>query len=94
MIHTFQLKLIAALLLLRVLPEVFAHGHDDFVAMGDASGTSVHFPNSTTYLANTTVAQSPQSYFAYPEYSGLLLGHIGLMVIAWLFVLPIGESAI
>jgi len=94
MVHTSQLNLIAALLLVRVLPEVLAPGHDDFVAMRDSPGTEVHFSNSTTCLANMTVAQSPQSYFAYPEYSGPLLGHIGLMIIAWLFVLPIGESAI
>lgn len=93
-VHASQLNLIAALLFLRVLPEVFAHGHDDFMAMKDSSGTGVHFSNSTTCLANMTVAQSPQSYFAHPEYSGLLLGHIGLMIIAWLFVLPIGESTI
>ncbi len=94
MVHTSHLNLIAAVLLLRVLPEVFAHGPDDFMAMRDSSGIDVHFSNSTTCLANMTAAQSPQSYFAYPEYSGLILGHIGLMMIAWFFVLPIGESAI
>lgn len=94
MVHTYRLNLIAAVLLLRVLPEVFAHGHDDFMAMRYSSGTDVHFSNSTTCLTNMTFAQSPQSYFAYPNYSGLMLGHIALMIIAWLFVLPIGKSTI
>lgn len=31
------------------------------------------------------------SYFAHPEHRGILLGHIGLMVLAWVFVLPLGK---
>lgn len=94
MLHTSKLNLIAALLLLRVLPEVFAHGHDDVMAVRDSSGKNVHFSNSTACLTNMTFAHSPQSYFAYPKYSGLMLGHIGLMIAAWLFVLPVGEVTI
>lgn len=93
-VHTNQLNLIAVLLLLRVLPEALAHGHGDSMAMRVSSGIDVHFSNSTTSFANMTFAQSPQSYFAYSKYSGLMLGHIGLMTIAWVFVLPIGESAL
>lgn len=34
----------------------------------------------------------PPSYFSHPEHRGVLLAHIGLMVLAWVIVLPLGKS--
>lgn len=34
----------------------------------------------------------PTSYFSNGEHSGPIIAHIALMVLAWCFVLPIGES--
>ena len=94
MVQTHRLKLVTPLAVLRVLPQVLAHGHDGSMAMGASSETQAHFSNSTLASANMTIAQSPQSYFSYREYSGLMLAHIVLMTVAWLFVLPIGEPGI
>lgn len=33
----------------------------------------------------------PMSYFAYGKHSGAIVAHISLMVLAWCFILPIGE---
>lgn len=45
------------------------------------------------HAMNSSVVLS-QSYFAYPEGSGLLTAHIILMVIAWFFILPTGKIII
>jgi hypothetical protein len=34
----------------------------------------------------------PPNYFSHPEYRGVLVAHIALMVLGWVFVLPLGES--
>ena len=54
--------------------------------------------NGTTHSLvslNMTSAHSsaPDSYYAYPQHSGLMLAHIIVMVVAWLFVLPIGKAS-
>lgn len=41
--------------------------------------------------SNATL-EVPPSYFRHPEYSYLILAHIALMTIAWVFVLPIGMN--
>lgn len=33
----------------------------------------------------------PPTYFAHPEHQTAIYAHIGLMVLGWVFVLPIGE---
>jgi hypothetical protein len=39
-------------------------------------------------------AATPVSYFQHGEYSGLIVSHILLMTVAWVFVLPVGRSAV
>ncbi|OJJ40305.1 hypothetical protein ASPWEDRAFT_102709 [Aspergillus wentii DTO 134E9] len=39
--------------------------------------------------SSPVVENSPMSYFAYGKHSGTIIAHIGLMVLAWCFVLPI-----
>lgn len=41
--------------------------------------------------SNATLAVPP-SYFRHPEHSHLILAHIALVTIAWVFVLPIGMN--
>lgn len=45
--------------------------------------------NGSTY--NSTLAQ-PVNYFRHPEYSYLMLTHIVLMTVGWVFVLPVGTG--
>ena len=33
----------------------------------------------------------PPSYAGLSEHSGLMISHIGIMVLAWVFVLPVGK---
>ena len=87
----------AALCLFELLPRAIAHGHGE--EAGEAGEEMMMAEGSSTSIAWTSVASAtttgmlpppPESYFAHPEMGGLMLGHIGLMVIAWIFVLPIG----
>ena len=48
-------------------------------------------PSSMSAASMNLSSASPQSYFTYPALSGLMLGHIVLMSVAWVFVLPVGK---
>lgn len=87
MVHTSSLRLIGATLLLATTSVVLAHSHDDH-----AGGTADLGPasSSTSAASMNSSSVSPQSYFTYPA-SGLMLGHIVVMTIAWFFVLPVGK---
>ena len=90
MVHTGSLLVTAALLLLGALPPSLAHDHDGHVE----NPVEVKAFPSTSVLElnamNSSVAL-PQSYFTYTENSTLLGAHVVLMVIAWLFILPVGK---
>ena len=88
MVHNLTFRYSTALALCSALPKVLAHGHDTLADPGLA-------PNVTSGPADMKAFHSsPQSYFIYPDYSNLMLAHIALMTIAWLFVLPIGERSL
>ena len=79
----------ACILLLGLLPFAIAHGHghgdgDTAMEMGESS-------NSRPTIPPHAATDGPQSYFQYGDRSGLMLAHIVLMTLAWVFVLPIGE---
>ncbi|KAL8717004.1 MAG: hypothetical protein Q9225_005721 [Loekoesia sp. 1 TL-2023] len=87
--------LYAAFSLLAHTGITFAHGHDDhgesamdLGASMTAASTSVPsaMPSATAAMSSAPVSQT---YFTYSGFSGLMLAHIGLMTIAWFFVLPI-----
>lgn len=48
--------------------------------------------NSTQRTSDPDTMQDPTSYFQLSAYSGLVTAHIAFMVVAWVFVLPIGKS--
>ena len=85
MVHTSTFNLIGATLLLVSVTAVLAHGHDDHAA---GTGPS---PSSTPATDMGSSSPLPQSYFSYPASGGLMLGHVILMTLAWVFILPIGE---
>lgn len=90
MVHRAHLITIAALVLLGLSSPTLAHEHGDHMANPLELEASSSHP--TTHMNGmTSSVASPQSYFAYPEHSGLLGAHVILMVIAWFFILPIGE---
>lgn len=79
-----NIQLCACVALLASLPSAVAHGHDEDMGM------DMPVARPTIAPAPQTTNAAPESYFQYGEHSGLLFGHIFLMIISWVFVLPIG----
>ena len=48
--------------------------------------------SAPTPTASPGTSDGPMSYFAYGKHSSSVIAHIALMVVAWCFVLPVGES--
>ena len=74
----------AGVAVLGLLPSVIAHGHDEDMDMSMVRPTMSN-------LTEVSPVAVPMSYFRYSENSALLIAHISLMTISWVFVLPIGE---
>ena len=91
MVHTSSFKRIVVTLLLASTAVVLAHGHDNHA--GETANMG-HVPSLMSTASMNSSSTSPQSYFAYPASRGLILGHIILMILAWFFVLPIGEPSL
>ncbi len=84
---------LAGAMLLDLVSVALAHGHDENARMEMSNCmniSEVACPHSSIF--NSTETGSP-SYFRHPEYSGLMLLHIVLMSIAWIFVLPLGMQS-
>lgn len=87
-----------ALALLCLAAIALAHGDDTAMDM-DTGHTGHDLPATaiatatapTTITASAVPSSEPESYFAHPQHSGVILGHIVLMVLAWFFILPIGS---
>ena len=92
MVRTHSFALTSVVLLLELVPLALAHGHDGHDGMSmDMAMSSSHTTDNTTASPPMTSPTEPPlpSYFSHPEYSGLILAHIVLMTIGWLFILPI-----
>lgn len=74
-------------LLLGILPLIAAHGDDAHSSMNMGGVHHAAMSNAT----KVAEAVAP-SYFRHTEYAGWIYAHIGLMVIAWVVILPIGEQ--
>ncbi|KAF2466711.1 uncharacterized protein BDR25DRAFT_317392 [Lindgomyces ingoldianus] len=74
------LTLATAALLLEVLPRVVAHGND-----GGHIDIGAHDAPRPQVQDNGR----PQSYWSFPEHSGLIYIHITLEVITWVVILPV-----
>jgi hypothetical protein len=83
--------LAGALLLGLLLPLAAAHGHDEDANMGMAMGMSMSMAEPAAPSPSATAEPAPPNYFTHPEHRGLMYAHIGLMTLAWVFVLPVGE---
>ncbi|KAL8693567.1 MAG: hypothetical protein Q9218_001609 [Villophora microphyllina] len=95
MVHKIVLVLTTAISLSIIIPLVLAHEHSGHGEGGMDAGASMTASVSPMALpmASHTASAEPQplspTYFTHPDYSGLMLAHIGLMTVAWFFVLPI-----
>jgi len=73
-------RALTAAAVLALVPSVIAHGDDDMenVKVGEADKP---LPED----------QYPPTYFALDEHKAAIYGHISLMVLGWVFVLPVGK---
>lgn len=77
-ITTFALRAVASAAVLGLVPAVLGHGDDMKMEKGEADKPR-------------PADKYPHTYFAHPEHQTAIYAHIGLMVLGWVFVLPIGE---
>lgn len=68
-----------------------AHG-DENMNMGEAESAPVPSPTPSGQK-NYDLYDEP-NYFSLDAHSGLMMAHIGFMILAWFFVLPIGKSSL
>jgi hypothetical protein len=80
-IATFILRVIASAAVLGLVPTVLAHGDDMKIEQGEADKPR-------------PADEYPPTYFAHPEHRTAVYAHVGLMVLGWVFVLPIGKMDI
>ncbi|GJN69816.1 hypothetical protein PLICBS_003868 [Purpureocillium lilacinum] len=80
------LRVSASALLLTTVLASRAHAH------GDAAGATTAMDMDTALGEaghEQSASQYPPKYFAHPGHVGIIYAHIALMVLAWVFVLPI-----
>lgn len=73
------LALLAAATILACVPAVLAHGDETDMEMDMAKTPAPTKPES----------EYPGTYFSHPDHKAVIYAHIGLMVVAWVFVLPV-----
>lgn len=88
MVQRYSFILLAALSLLGLLPRAF--GYDSHAGDSVGMGGGSHVASILNLTMNTIEPMQP-SYFAYSDFSGLMLAHIVSMTIAWFFILPVGK---
>lgn len=81
---------LTTLVVLGLMPLVFAHvAHEDG---GDGTSMNMDMPLGAAEEPKPNDSYLP-TYFALADHASVMYAHIGAMVLAWVFVLPVGESA-
>lgn len=78
----------AAAFLLASVANALPHGDDE--AMDMDMGMDMSHSESTHESSTEADDDSPMSYFAYGKHGTAIAVHIGLMILAWCFILPTG----
>lgn len=76
-----------AAVLLHLVVLVSGHGHDGGMNGMDMDGSHEQEQPSGGNVAQKDVV----NYADLSAHSGLMMAHIGLMVLAWFFILPLGK---
>ena len=63
-----------------------AHGHDE-----NNTAEEIEHHNNFNMSAADAAARETPSYFRFPDHAALMLIHIVLMCISWIFVLPLSK---
>lgn len=66
---------------------MLAHGDEGMNMDGDMDGAM----EIGAQQPDEAAQEYPPNYFSHPEHRGILVAHIALMVLGWVFVLPLGE---
>lgn len=83
--------LFAAALVLCALPAVLAHG-DEHAAAGADMEMDMDMDMSAEDSSKPDAGSYAPTYFTHPEHRGLIYAHIGLMVLSWVVILPLGKE--
>ncbi|RAL61993.1 hypothetical protein DID88_002482 [Monilinia fructigena] len=82
--------LYSGFILLGLAPLIAAHGDDEpDMDMGMQMSSAATAIATASAAMNHTVEAESLSYFQHSEHGGLMVAHIALMTIGWVFVLPI-----
>ena len=77
---TTRTTLLVGTAVLGLVSAALAHGDDMDMDMGHGASPDTK-PDDSSY---------PPTYFALADQRGLMLAHIALMTVGWIFVLPVG----
>ena len=88
-------RLVLAITPLFLVSAVTAHGGDGAHSTDVATSWSemAHTTFSATARPTNVDLFDQPSYSGLSQHSGMLLAHVVLMVLAWMFVLPLGQSS-
>jgi hypothetical protein len=73
----------------------YAH-EDEHTGHGDSGhgmdmGHTVSSASAPAATAAVAEPEAPHNYFSFPDHRGFLYAHIFTMMVAWVFVMPMGE---
>ena len=87
--------LVAAFVLSHALQLVAAHGDEEASPSADIG---MDMTTTSTSIVPATMGgnatNGPVSYFSYGSNSSWMVAHAGVLVLAWVFILPIGKQLI
>ncbi len=80
----------------RSLPFVFHSGAAATSVLAHANDAEIIHGHSGTIdeVAINNTTEYPSTYFALTEHVGTIYAHITFMVLAWVFILPIGKPSL
>ncbi|KAF4983820.1 hypothetical protein FZEAL_857 [Fusarium zealandicum] len=87
MVSKRQLSQTACALIVALLPVVLAHGGGHDEAHDGMDMAMSHGDNATETPKDNS--EYPGTYFSHPDHVGVIYAHIVLMVLSWVFVLPV-----
>ncbi|KAK4161670.1 hypothetical protein QBC43DRAFT_95150 [Cladorrhinum sp. PSN259] len=82
---TSLLPVVASAAILGLIPAVFAHGDDEGNMGGHGGHGGMKMSDADKPLPDD---QYPPTYFALADQKAIIYGHIALMVLGWVFLLP------
>ena len=88
-------SLAAAFVLSHALQLVAAHGDEEASSLTNV-GMDMTATTTTTIPATIggNATDGPASYFSYGSNSSWMVAHAGVLVVAWVFILPVGKQLI